>query len=295
MKNEFRQWSDVRVFLAVVREGSTLAASRKLGIAQPTVARRVEALEHEVGVTLFERDTRGFRPTENALTLVPMAEAIESATSAFAAKAIDLTKTRPIRITAYSSNFSPRVANIFNEFSTLHPEVSFEFLPSVRVLDLAAGEADIALRLTRTTPDQNLICRKISTARFTLYGSRVYAEKRGLPDSPDNLRGHSFVTFERDDVPPAFHEWLLRHVSPDQIVLSFSEMELMYAAIKSGHGLGIINVKLAETDEEFVRCFDAIEELSSEHIMLVTPEAYRRREVKTFTKFFAPRYAAIFK
>lgn len=295
MKNEFRHWSDVRVFLSVVREGSTLAASKKLGIAQPTVARRVEALEHEIGVTLFERDTRGFKPTENALALVSKAEAIESAASDFAAKASDLTKVQPIRITAYSSNFSHRVANIFNEFSTLHPEVSFEFLPSVKVLDLSAGEADIALRLTRTTPDQNLICRKISTARFTLYGSRGYDEKRGLPDSPDNLRGHCVVTFERDDVPPVFHEWLLQHVSSDQIVQSFSELELMYAAIKSGHGLGIINVKLAETDEDFVRCFDAIEELSSDHLMLVTPEAYRRREVKTFTKFFAPRYAAIFK
>ena len=58
----------------------------------------------------------------------------------------------------------------------------------------------------------------------------------------------------------------------------------MEAAIKSGHGLGIMNIKLAEVDEDLVRCFEAIEELSSEHLMLIAPEAYRRPEVKAFTK-----------
>jgi DNA-binding transcriptional LysR family regulator len=279
----------------VVREGSTLAASRKLGVAQPTVARRIEVLESEIGLTLFERDTRGFKPTEDARCLFPMAEVIENAMSDFATKANELTVLRPIRITAYSGNFSPRVTEIFSDFSALNPNISFEFLPNLDVLDLAGGEADIALRVATNEPDKNLICRKISTARWSLYGARSYAERCGLPDSPNNLRGHCFVTFVRDDVPAALHNWLLRHVSQDQIIMSFGEPDLMHAAIKSGHGLGLMNVKLAETDDTLIRCFDAIEELSRPHLMLIAPEAYRRPEVKAFTKFFAPRYAAIFK
>jgi DNA-binding transcriptional LysR family regulator len=279
----------------VVREGSTLAASRKLGLAQPTVARRIEVLENETGIILFERDSRGFKPTEDGRKLFPVAEALEGAAFNFATKADELKKVRPIRITAYSANFSSRVTEIFSEFSLSNPKVSFEFLPSVKVLDLAAGEADIALRITRSEPDENLICRKISTARWALYGSSSYAERYGLPVSPSDLSGHRFVTFERDDVPADLHNWLQRHVSPDQIVMSFSEIDLVHAAIKAGHGLGIMNVKLAETDNTIVPCFDAIEELSRPHLMLVAPEAYRRPEVKAFTKFFAPRYAAIFK
>ncbi len=295
MKNEFRSWSDVRVFLAVIREGSTLAASRKLGIAQPTVARRIDALEHETGLILFERDTRGFRPTEGARSLLPLAEAIEAAAAGFAGRAGDLTRTRPIRITAYSANFSPNVTRIFAEFSALHPEVEFEFLPAIKVLDLAAGDADIALRITWDEPDPNLICRKISTARFTLYGSRRYAHAQGLPGSPGNFRGHRFVSFRREEALPKFHRWLLQHASPEQIVMCCSEIELMNAAIRSGHGLGIMNVRLAEADDTLVPCFDPPEELSAQHLMLVAPEAYRRPEVRAFTKFFAPRYMAIFR
>ncbi len=295
MKSCFNNWSDVRIFLAVFREGSTLAASRKLDIAQPTVARRIDALEHELKTVLFDRDTRGFKPTRAASTLLPLAETMERAALDLAARASALSEAQPIRITAYSGNFSPRANNIFSAFSAEHPDVRFEFLPSVKVLDLAAGEADIALRITRRQPEPDLICRKISTARYALYGSRAYAGKHGLPASVEDLEGHTFVSYKREDVPDYLHSWLLKHVSPKQIHLTFSEIDLMHAAIRSGHGLGLVNLRMADAEADLLRCFDPIEELSAEHLMLVSPEAYRRPEVKAFTKFFAPRYAEIFK
>lgn len=294
MKNEFRGWSDIRVFLAVIREGSTLAASRKLGIAQPTVARRIEALEHETGLTLFERDTRGFKPTKDARNLYPLAEAIEKEAEAFASKTRELTRRRPIRITA-PGTFSDRVTDIFSEFITLNPGVTFEFVSSFRVLDLSAGEADIALRIAKSEPDESLICRKISTAKWALFGGKIYSDRFGLPRSPDDLQGHRFVTFEHDDVPPYLHNWLLRHVSPEQIVLSVSEMGLMQSSIRAGHGLGLVNLRLADADDGLIRCFGDIEELTRSNMMLIAPDAYRRPEVKAFTEFFAPRYAATFR
>jgi DNA-binding transcriptional LysR family regulator len=183
MKNEFRNWSDVRVFLAVIREGSTLAASRKLSVAQPTVARRIGALENETGLTLFERDTRGFKPTEEARTLYPLAEAIEAATKNFASKTRELAERRPIRITA-PGYFSDRVSDIFSEFVALNPGVAFEFIASLKVLNLSVGEADIALRISRNEPDETLVCRKISTEKWALFGAQSYADKQGFADVP---------------------------------------------------------------------------------------------------------------
>lgn len=295
MKSEFRDWSDIRAFLAVMREGSTLAASRQLGVAQPTVARRIETLEHATGLTLFDRDTRGFHPTGAARTLLPLAEAVETAANAFAAKSRDLSQPRAIRITAYSGNFSQKAATIFAEFTADHPDVQFEFLPSLRTLDLIAGEADVALRLPGEPPDPSLIRRKISTARWTLYGSKPYADKHGLPASLDDLHGHRFVTFQRPDVSDRLHRWLLGHVNPDQIVMSCHEVELQHAAIVAGRGLGIINLRMAADIPALIRCFDPPEDWAAEHLLLVSPQAYRRPEVKAFVKFFAPRYAAIFR
>lgn len=295
MKNAFRDWSNVRYFLAVFREGSTLAASRKLGAAQPTVARRIDALERELGVLLFERETRGFRPTAMARALLPLAEAIETATEAFTTKADDLTRARPIRITGPGVNFSPRMQRIVYDFTLANPGVGFEFIQTNKVLDLVAGDADVALRLTTVSPDPDLICRKISTARYALYAARAYAAERPLPTSESDLRGHRFVVYRPDATPRPNEAWLLKFIAKDQIVGAFAEFSLMQAAVSDGQGLGLLNVKHSESDDNLICCFDPVEDLTQEHLLLVAPEAYRRAEVKKFVKFFAPRYASIFK
>lgn len=38
-------WSDLRIFLAIAREGTLGAAARKIGQTQPTMGRRLRALE----------------------------------------------------------------------------------------------------------------------------------------------------------------------------------------------------------------------------------------------------------
>ncbi|SDC43310.1 LysR family transcriptional regulator [Ruegeria marina] len=295
MKSDLRDWSNLAVFLAVMRQGSTLAAASLLGLSQPTVARRIEVLEHETGLTLFERDTRGFHPTAAARTLLPRAEAVETAINAFSASAREIGLPGTIRVTAFGGNFSARAQEIFSAFSLSHPEVSFEFLPDVRVLDLKAGEADIALRLAINPPDPDLICRRISTAHWGLYGSPAYADRFGLPDSVEALRGHRFIGYRREGVPPRLHDWLTRHVAPDQIVRTYSEVDLAHAAIRAGHGLGLMNLRLVADDPAYVRCFGPIEELSLPHLLLVSPLAWARPEVKAFVRHFAPRYAALYR
>ena len=295
MKSCFSNWSDVRVFLAVLRDGSTLAASRNLGMAQPTVARRIDALEHALGATLFDRDTRGFRPTATAEALRPHAEALERSAVGFADAAAALARPRVIRVTAFNSYFSARANAIFSDFLALHPEVSFELLPGVRVLDLMAGEADIALRLTQDPPEPELIQRRIGTVRFALYASKSYVAAHGIPTSEDGLAGHSFVSFRRDDIPAYFDDYLRARVDAAQIVMTCSEVELLTATIKSGRGIGVMNVRLAAQDPDLVQCFDPPAVLDADHLLLVSPEAWRRPEVKDFVQFFAPRYAAIFK
>ncbi|MEP2029977.1 MAG: LysR family transcriptional regulator [Paracoccaceae bacterium] len=293
MQNEFRNWSDIRVFLAVFREGSTLAASRKLGVAQPTVARRIDALENETGLTLFERDTRGFKPTDHARDLYPLAQAMETRADSLAMKTRELAQPKPVHITS-PSHFSDATMDILSAFAASHPDIVIKFVHGTRVHDLFAGEADIAFRVSNSTPEPDLVCRKIGIDHFTLYGTQSYVDNFGLPASLDDLEGHKFVTFRDRETSASQHDWLMKYVSTDQIVQTLSELDLMYAAIKAGHGLGLIHTRWADSQGTFIRCFDDIEELSMTMTMLIAPDAYRRPEVKAFSKFFAPRYAATF-
>lgn len=297
MLNDPGNWSDLRVFLAVLRSGSTLAASRHLGIAQPTVARRIDALEHALKLVLFERDTRGFHPTEAAHALVPAAEAMEIAAHDLIERATALRAPSTIRITAFAANFNDEFADIITEFSGSHPEVGFEFLAGTRKYDLMAGEADVALRLTLGGEPPDLISRRIGKARFTLYGTPDYAEANDLPGTPAEMAGHVLFSVKQKGMPPILHGWLTQHVPEDGLARVFSEIGMMEAAVRSGKGLAINNLGRCERDEKagrLVRCFDPPEDWAIDNVMLIAPEAWRRPEVKAFVRFFAPRYAKLF-
>jgi DNA-binding transcriptional LysR family regulator len=297
MKSRFRNWQDVRVFLAVMRQGSTLAASKALEVSQPTVARRIDVLEHETGLTLFVRDTRGFRPTAAAEALLPVAEEMERLARRLAvtAEALVRDRSQPIRITAATPNFNATFANILSDFSELHPEVRFDMNPTYKTLDLMAGEADIALRLTANPPHPDLIGRKISDAQFTLFASRRYIAAYGAPKSPEDLAGHKFVAFRHDNLSPRHHDWLQKRVSAEQFVTVTENVDAMMMAIRAGHGVGIVNVALAREYKDLVQCCPPPEELNVPHMLLISPQAWIRPEVKDFVAFFAPRYTAVFR
>ena len=73
-------WNDVRVFLAVAREGSMRAAGRALGLSQPTIARRLAAFEASFGgPALFDRLPEGLRINAAGEQLISAAESIEDA------------------------------------------------------------------------------------------------------------------------------------------------------------------------------------------------------------------------
>ena len=71
------EWSDLPVFLAIAREGTLGAAARRLGQSQPTMGRRLRALEEATGSALFQRTADGFVLTDEGVLMLRHAERIE--------------------------------------------------------------------------------------------------------------------------------------------------------------------------------------------------------------------------
>ena len=88
-------WSDVRIFLAIARSGTLGAAAKAVGQTQPTMGRRLRALEEALGHALFQRTSEGFVLTDEGSTVLGYAERMEEEalgfTRALAGKEQELT------------------------------------------------------------------------------------------------------------------------------------------------------------------------------------------------------------
>ena len=290
MKSAPNNWTSIKAFLLVVRTGSTLAASRELGVTQPTVARRIDELEHELGLVLFDRDTRGFHLAPQAKRLVAEAEQVEAAVQSFGASATELSdsETLPIRFSAPISVFSDAIYEILAQFRATYPDTPIEVIPSNKFLDLNAGDGDIALRITSEIKDEELICRKLGALSGGLFASRVYPGP--LPSHPYQLKRHKFAIFDGQNVPHALNNWLLGLIEPDQVVTKCSDLGSMVATISKGEVLGPLPRPLGENNEKLAACLYAPDNLSVPVWIVISPAAYRRKNVRAFVKLMAKRY-----
>src|ERR1700744_6127652 len=120
------EWSDLRIFLAVAREGTLGAAARKLGQSQPTMGRRLRALEQAVGQTLFQRTGDGFVLTDEGAAVLSHAERIEEEASAFQRQLAgqDRQLEGMLRISSSDWFGAHMLAPVFAEFAKLQPRVT---------------------------------------------------------------------------------------------------------------------------------------------------------------------------
>lgn len=143
------EWSDVRIFLAVAREGSLGAAARALGLSHPTIARRVADLEHDTGQPLFQRHKDGVLLTDAGARVVRLAEDMEASALAIQRRlAGEPGKLEgPLRISAADWFAAYVLPPVIQTLIGEHPGIVPELVVSARRYDLSRREADIVFRV----------------------------------------------------------------------------------------------------------------------------------------------------
>jgi DNA-binding transcriptional LysR family regulator len=282
-------WSDLRHFLAVARTGSTLAAARELGVNQTTCARRIAALEEELGLVLFERGREGYRLLEEGRTLVPAAERVEAEVKAFLDQAAGDGRrlSGTIRVTTNEPLANIVVAKAVSDFRAAFPSVSVELLIGDQRLDVARGEADVALRVGTKPTDPVLVARQVGVAGWAAYCSRAYAEQEGRPTCVAELPGHALVSL---DIPHA--DWLLFAEVPDaRAVCRSNSIPNLNAMVKAGLGIGGLPFIVGELEPELVRCFPVPS--MAPPVWLIYHERHRSEpHVRSFVDFLSSHVLA---
>lgn len=289
------EWSDLRFFLAVMRAGNTLAASRMLRVSQTTVARRIVALEAALGVELFDKRRTGYAPTDNAWELVETATIAEAALHDFEAKAQGQKRalTGTVRLTTNELFANQLIAGMLRDFRAAYPGIRLEIITSDRSLDLARGEADVALRGTLQPTQADLFGRRLAKDRWSVYCSREYEARHGKPANMDEMVNHAVIGLERGLIGGSVARWLENEVPEEAVVVRRNSVAGLFAGTKSGLGVSLMSDVIAASDADFVYCFTP-DMPNPYEIWLLTHERLRDApRIRAVMKFIAGRFEAI--
>jgi DNA-binding transcriptional LysR family regulator len=248
-------WSDFKVLLALAKEGSVSGAARSLGVDGSTVSRRLAALEKAVGATLILRGGRKFALTPEGKSAIAAAEAIATAVSS-AKSAIRTAKQGVEGVVKFSfvSSIVPVLMPLLAEMAAKYPLLTLEMQADNRRMDLAKGEADVALRMARPS-EPDLIARRAVVMGWGVYAAKNYAAKYGLPASHGELSSHRLVHYiEELHVQPAIR-WLEDFRQPNAPIMRVNSTDMAVNVIASGKSIGVVPCFEAENRDELIRVF----------------------------------------
>jgi DNA-binding transcriptional LysR family regulator len=255
-------WDDVRVFLAVAREGSMRAAGRALGLSQPTIARRLAAFEATFGgATLFDRLPEGLRLNAAGEQLVPAAEGIEDAVLTLerrrAAASPVLSGTVRVSTGECAAGFLARCLS----GSTTPP------LPSGITLELV-DELRQAANLTRRQADMALRHEPPEGGDFYISKAGTFAcavyRRRGA-------EADAWITYTEEQTHYAPARWVQRQVEEAgmPVALRASSMLMHLEAIRAGTGRGVLPCYVGDGHPLLERLTRPIPEIAAEYWIIV--------------------------
>lgn len=197
---------DMCIFARVAAVQNLSAVGTELGLTPGTISKRIQALEDELRVRLFDRTTRSIRITEEGAKFLTHVERIlaeiEGARAAVSAN-VDQPKGR-IKISAPAS-LSRFIEPAICAFMRMYPDIELHIDLSDRIVNLQEEGYDMVVRSGALT-DSNLIAKRLAADRQIIAASSAYLMKYGTPQRPEELSDHSCLvlgdasqwTFERN-------------------------------------------------------------------------------------------------
>ena len=264
-------WSDYPIFIAVAETGSLTAAGRKLKMSQPTVGRRIRALEDHFGTRLVVKEKGALVPTTFGYSILEHARRMQDEAAAInrSSATLEHSLAGTVRISATEGIGTNWLPPVMQAFRKNHPDIMLDLGIGFKNFNLAQREADIAIRWMSPGDQNSLIGRKVATVTFGLFASQDYLNERGTPQSLDDLKDHDAVlaTIMDDKVL-----WLMDDNSgapihlPDRITLRTNSIWAMDQAMQAGYGIGAT-----------VLCSDCLNE--NKNMVRVLPNLSRQEDL----------------
>ena len=250
------EWGDFKVLLALAGAGSVAGAARELQVDHSTVSRRLAALEEAVGAKLVIRGGREFNLTAEGRCLQAAAEAMEAAASQ-ATRSVRSAKAEvegTVHVSV-SPGFVPILMRLM--LPTLrqkHPGLSVQLRGDYQRVDLAKGEADVAVRMARPS-EAGLVARRAFDCGWFVYASKAYLDAHGRPASHADLAQHRLVLYIEAMHSVAPLRWMETYRGAASQLSRVDNLEIACQTIAADGGIAVLPCFIAEAVPNLLRVF----------------------------------------
>ena len=255
MYSKWMQWDDLHTFLEIARQGSLSGAARALRLTQPTVGRRLAAMEETLGAKLLQRTPGGFVLTPIGESVLANAERMEQ--EALAAERLifggDIKMEGDVRVTTVDTLATAFVTPALVALQKEHPDINVELAPASQALSLARREADIAVRVVPFN-DNQIVARKIGAIALNFFASPDYLERADM-SAPRLIS----VLDDQSHLPEA--TWIEKQFPTGTIRMRSNSREVLFWSAVSGGGVALLPRFLADRDDRLVRVLPASPDL----------------------------------
>jgi DNA-binding transcriptional LysR family regulator len=159
-----------------------------------------------------------------------------------------------------------------------------ELVMSDHFLDIARGEADVAIR-AGIPNEETLVGRKIADVPWALYGSRAYLERNGRIARIEDIAAHAVIGFDGDIREHHAAKWLKSVAPSARIVARSNTVPGLLMSVRSGAGLAPLPMPLAMRDVELERVLGPLPGLYSPIYLLTHPDLRHVPRVSAFFEF----------
>lgn len=279
-------WDNLRFFLELARSGTLVGAARRLAVDHTTVARRIQALEKQVGTALFSREADGHRLTEAGRRLQPQVESMESAFMAVesAAPGSQEGLSGLVRIGATEGFGTVVLAPKLALFAQAHPKLVIDLLAMPRLVHLSRREADIVISLERPARGP-VVVTKLTDYVLHLYASKDYLARRGAIRTREDLRGHTFISYVDDLLFSKELQYLDELYKPDSFALRSTSILAQHQAALAGAGIAVLPAFIAGRDKSLRRLLPAEASFTRTFWMSVPAETRHLARMKVVWDF----------
>lgn len=289
--NDFN-WNDLKFFHAVAHQGSLSKAAAALGSSQPTVGRRIAALEADLGMPLFRRDGRGYVMTEAGIRLLDTASEMEALSWRIGRDArVNAIPLRGlVRVSAPEGFAVEWLARHLGDFRRANPELSIAVVAEAAVADVERLAADVAIRLFRPNLP-SVVSIDVGAFRNGLYAGAAYLESHGHPRRISDLESCDWITFDDDLMRLPEARWMAKRTAERAPALRSNSGLVQRAAAVANLGIAMLPEYLGKGHRGLIRILPRVALPSRRFWLVAHEEVARANRVQVFLTFLRGAFA----